>query len=247
MVADKVFSIRPGVDCLKVAASPEFGYNSFVINDDYPVLIHTGRAKFFDRTLALAEQVVDVSRLRYIAFSHFEADECGALPQWLARCPLAVPLVSAIGKASIEDLSPVAPRCMRDGEAIDLGIHCLKVLETPHCPHGWDACVFFESSEGILFSSDLGAQPGIDVDITDLDRSEEVVAFQRRFGFLSEGEDFIASLARIRMLPMNVLATQHGGILQGEAATKALSALERNARDSKNARRDRTVVTCGDF
>ena len=37
-------------------------------------------------------RVLPLERLRYVAFSHFEADECGSLNDFLAAAPAAVPV-----------------------------------------------------------------------------------------------------------------------------------------------------------
>jgi flavorubredoxin len=34
-------------------------------------------------------QVIDPAEIRWISFSHVDADECGALPEWLETAPQA--------------------------------------------------------------------------------------------------------------------------------------------------------------
>ena len=62
-------------------------FNQFVIRDEFPALIHTGHAALFDTVRAQVERLLDPRTLRYISFSHFEADECGALNHWLTLAP----------------------------------------------------------------------------------------------------------------------------------------------------------------
>src|SRR5256712_8360192 len=62
-------------------------FNQFVIRDEAPALIHTGHAALFDTVRAQVERLLDPRTLRYISFSHFEADECGALNHWLPLAP----------------------------------------------------------------------------------------------------------------------------------------------------------------
>ena len=46
-----------------------------------------------------------VERLRYVSFSHVEADECGSLNEWLAAAPQSVPLCGTVAAmVSIGDL-----------------------------------------------------------------------------------------------------------------------------------------------
>ena len=61
--------------------------------------------------------VLPVERLRWISFSHVEADECGSLNEWLKVAPAAVPLCGRVAAlVSIEDLADRSPRAMADGE-----------------------------------------------------------------------------------------------------------------------------------
>ena len=55
---------------------PEYGiqFNQFLINDDEPFIMHTGFKKMFPITLEGVATVIDPKKLRWIGFSHFEAD-----------------------------------------------------------------------------------------------------------------------------------------------------------------------------
>ena len=64
-----------------------FTFNQFLIDDDEPLLFHTGpRAMFGSVSEALAT-VVPLARLRWITFGHLEADESGAMNEFLAAAP----------------------------------------------------------------------------------------------------------------------------------------------------------------
>ena len=45
---------------------------------------------------AAVATLVDVATLRWIGFSHFESDECGALNPWLEAAPRATPLAGVV-------------------------------------------------------------------------------------------------------------------------------------------------------
>lgn len=240
----ETFEFEDNRFCIKISPNSEFSYNSFIIYDKEPVLIHTGRKKFFDATLSATKEVIDPARIAYIAFSHFEADECGALNEWLSVSPKAVPLVGAVGRASIEDLSVRNPRCLRDGDRLNLGSSSIEILETPHCPHGWDACMFYDPDKRILYSSDLGAQPRYGLQVDDDYSIDEIISFQRRFGFLSEGVDLERALLRLLDLDVKILATQHGSLLRGNVA-KLLTALIDFSKSKETTERQK--ITCEDF
>jgi flavorubredoxin len=210
-----IHEIEPGIFRLSVAPTDRFEYNHFLIVDQKSILIHTGGKKIFSELCPLVETLIDLKNLDFIAFSHFESDECGALNEWLNLAPNAVPLVSSLGKATMDDFSERDSEIVENGQIIDLGKHKIQVLSTPHIPHGWEACLFFEITSGILFSSDLGAQPGINPPVTDLDQTIQVLKFQKELGFMPSGENLRIVLARLMKMEIRYLATMHGSTLKG--------------------------------
>jgi hypothetical protein len=95
-------SAAPLKSCrISVAISPAvfpggFSFNQYLVVDDQPLLFHTGPRKMFPLVREKIEKVIPVSQLRYLAFSHYEADECGALPDFLALAPQARPACSSV-------------------------------------------------------------------------------------------------------------------------------------------------------
>ena len=86
--------IAPDTYRVSVPLPPEavpggFSFNQYLVVDDKPLLFHTGPRKLFGVICEQIEKVMPVADLRYIAFSHVEADECGSLPDFLARAPQA--------------------------------------------------------------------------------------------------------------------------------------------------------------
>ncbi len=142
--------------------NPDFGiqFNQFLVNDEEPFLMHTGLRKSFPATLEGVRSVIDPSALRWIGFSHFESDECGALNEWLELAPRAQALCGVVGAlVSVNDFANRAPRALADGELVTIGRHGLRFLSTPQVPHGWDAGLFFDETEKTLLCSDLFFQP----------------------------------------------------------------------------------------
>ena len=157
-----VTEIAPDVYRISTFA-PEYRiqFNQFLIKDDQPFLMHTAFRKLFPVTREAVAQVIDPARIRWIGFSHFEPDECGALNEFLAVAPAAQPVASFVGaKVMLEDFSDRPARVLADGEVIDTGKHRLRFLSTPHVPHCWDAGLFFEEVDRTLFCSDLFFHPG---------------------------------------------------------------------------------------
>src|ERR1041384_3642655 len=71
-------------------------FNQFLIKDDEPFLMHTGFRKMFDVTRAAVAKIIDPTTLRWIGFSHFEPDECGALNEWFSVAPNAQAVCSVV-------------------------------------------------------------------------------------------------------------------------------------------------------
>ena len=135
-VSDGIYRINTPV---VIAGGGGFSFNQYLIVDDEPLLFHTGPRKMFPLVREAAASVLPVERLRYIAFSHVEADECGSLNEWLAIAPQSMPLCGRIAAmVSIEDLADRSPRALADGEALSLGTHRVRWFDTPHLPHAWE-------------------------------------------------------------------------------------------------------------
>src|SRR5258706_12952569 len=99
-----------------------FTFNQFLVDAEQPLLFHCGQRALFPAVSQAAARVMDLRRLRWIAFSHIEADECGALGEWLDAAPDATVTHGAIGCAIwLNDQAPRPPPAPADNEVLDLG------------------------------------------------------------------------------------------------------------------------------
>ena len=174
-------------------------FNQFLVDADEPLLFHCGQRALFPAVARAAARVLDLRRLRWIAFSHVEADECGALDQWLAAAPGATVTHGAIGCAIwLNDQAARAPRALADGEVLDLGGRRVQRLDTPHVPHCWDAGLLYEAATGTLFCSDLlthvGDPPALLGRIAAEEAADLIIVGARVRGRLRRGLE--SSLAR---------------------------------------------------
>src|SRR6478672_11067466 len=116
-IADGIF--RLSVLVPEIAPPQGFTFNSFLIDDDEPLLFHAGQRAMFPLFSAAVASIMPVERLRWISFGHIEADECGAMNLWLAAAPAAQ---IAHGRTacdiSLNDLADRPPRAVADGELI---------------------------------------------------------------------------------------------------------------------------------
>ncbi len=134
----------------EIAPPAGFTFNQFLVLGDEPLLFHTGLRRMFPLVRAALARIVAPERLRWITFGHYEADECGAMNEWLAVAPRAEVAHGQIGcLVSLNDMADRAPRVLGDGEVIDLGGgKRVRYQDTPHIPHGWDAGVLYEEATG---------------------------------------------------------------------------------------------------
>jgi flavorubredoxin len=165
-----VHEIAPSIFRISTPVPPSslpggFTFNQFLIVDDAPLLFHTGPRKMFPLVKeAVAHVLGDASKLRYVSFSHVEADECGSLNDWLRLAPEAEPLCGAVAAMlSINDLALRPPVVLADGESIALGKRQVRWLDAPNLPHNWECGFLFESSTRTLLCGDLFTHGGADV------------------------------------------------------------------------------------
>lgn len=162
-IADGIFRISTRLPQLLPGG---FTFNQFLIRDAEPALFHAGPKGLFPAVRAAVATVLPPERLRYIAYSHYEADECGALDAWLSLAPQVEAVTSMLGAHVFLADSALRPaRGLQDGERLTLGARVLRWIDAPHLPHGMDCGYMFEEHTRTLFCGDLFTQPGADVDV----------------------------------------------------------------------------------
>lgn len=175
---ENVSEIAPDVFRISVFVE-EFNlqFNHFLVRDEEPLLYHAGMRGMFPALREAVAQVIEPSTLRWIFGSHFEVDEYGGLNQWLDLAPNSAPLCSLIGAiVNVGDYADRPPRGLEKGDVLTTGRYRFRFHPTPHLPHGWDAGMLFEETQGTLFCSDLFHQVGDQEAVTD---SEDVLDLAR--------------------------------------------------------------------
>ena len=196
-----------------------FTFNQFLVDADEPLLFHCGQRSLFPAVSQAVARVMDVRRLRWIAFSHIEADECGALGEWLAAAPEATVTHGAIGCAIwLNDQAPRPPRALANEEVLDLGGRRVRRLDTPHVPHCWDAGLLYEEVTGTLFTSDLFTHVGDPTALTDGDILGPAMAAEATFGYTAVTPTTGTTIRRLAKLRPRTLAVMHGSSFAGDAA-----------------------------
>lgn len=209
-----------------VAAPAGFTFNQFLILGDEPLLFHTGLRRMFPLVRDAVSRIVPPARLRWIGFGHYEADECGAMNDWLAVAPNAEVAHGQTGcMVSLNDMADRPPRILADGEAIDLGQgRRVRYLDTPHVPHGWEAGVMIEESSGTLLCGDLFTQTGDAGPLTEGDIVGPAIAAEDMFRFSCLSPGTGSAIRRLADRAPRTLALMHGPSFVGDGAA-ALRAL----------------------
>ena len=221
-VAEAIYRISTPV---AIEGAGGFSFNQYLIADDEPLLFHTGLRKMFPWVREAVESVVPVESLRYVAFSHVEADECGSLNEWLATAPQCVPLCGTIAAmVSISDLADRAPRALADGEQLLLGRHSVRWFDAPHLPHAWECGFLLEERSATLLCGDLLTQGGADLPpVTESDILGPSEAFRREMDYFSHSKNARALLEKLASTHPATLACMHGSAWRGEGSKLLLA------------------------
>lgn len=225
-VAPDIYRINTPVT---IPGGAAFNFNRYLIDDDEPLLFHTGPRGMFALTAEAIGKVVPIARLRHIAFSHFEADECGALNDLLAAAPDAAPVCSRIGAmVSVDDFALRPARAVSDGEVLHTGRHAFAWFDAPHVPHGWDCGFMLDRTSGTFFCGDLLTQDG--AGSTPLTRSDILApseAFRSAMDYYAHAPNTAETLERLAREAPRLLACMHGSAWEGDGAA-LLRALARS-------------------
>jgi len=220
-IGDSIYRISTAADVVPGG----FTFNQYLIVDDAPLLFHTGTRRLFAATHAAVATVMPAATLRYLAFSHHEADEDGALNEFLAAAPDAQPVCSQVGAmTSIGDLADRGPLALADGAMLPLGRRNVRWLDTPHLPHGWDCGYLVEPASRTLFCGDLFTQPGSDMPpLTTSDILGPSEAMRGGLDYFSHGRSTAALLEKLAQEEPTTLACMHGSAWSGDGAAMLMA------------------------
>jgi len=195
-----------------------FSFNQYLVDDDEPLLFHTGLRRMFPAVREAIASVLPVEKLRWIAFSHFESDECGALNSLLAVAPRAVAVCGRVAAmVSVEDFADRPPRPLADGETLRLGRHAVRWIDAPHVPHGWETGFLMEESTRTLLCGDLFTQGGTgETALTESDILGPSEAFRQPMDYYSHSAKAGPILETLAASEPTTLACMHGSAWKGD-------------------------------
>jgi flavorubredoxin len=199
--------------------SPQAGivFNQFLIDADEPLLFHAGQRWLFRNLWEAMRRIMDPAKLRWVTFGHYEADESGAMNEWLTVAPNATIAHGTIGvRTSIADQADREPRSLTDGDILDLGSKRVRYIYTPHVPHGWDAGLIYEETTKTLFTSDLFTRRGDDGPETESDVIAPALASEDHSHATAITPATAPTLRRLAELPIDALALMHAPVYRGD-------------------------------
>jgi flavorubredoxin len=220
-IADGILRISTPVPPAQMPSG--FSFNQYLVLGDEPLLFHLGMRSLFPLVREAVQTVLPIERLRYLALSHFEADECGALNDWLQAAPQSVPVCSKVAEmTSINDFALRPARALADGETLDLGGRTLEWIDTPHVPHNWEAGLMFDRKTDTLLCGDLFTHGGHELPPT---TGQDLIAPSEAFrqAGIAAGQPDAYSLGRhagptierLAALLPRTLAVMHGSVFRG--------------------------------
>ncbi len=211
---------------LTLAPKPHFEFGQFLILDEMTCLIHAGKEALFESLEKMVREKLQGRTLDYIVFSHVEADESGAVNQWLETYPDAQVVCNKVANINLEDFLIRPAQILKDGEILNLGKRALQLINTPHFPHNWDAHMWFETTDKILFSSDFCCQGGNCEPVIEEDISSSIIEFYVKGGFIPYGKTTNESVRRLIDLPIKIIAPMHGSVIVGDVCKTILKTVQ---------------------
>jgi flavorubredoxin len=216
-IAPDVFRLSTWVD--QVAPPAGFTFNQFLVRGAEPFLFHTGMRQLFPLVSDAVSKLIPLSDLRWISFAHVEADECGAMNQFLEVAPSAQVVHGELAcMLSLNDMCDRPPRAMAADETLDIGGHMLRFAPTPHVPHNWESGLWFDETTRTLFAGDLLTHVGKPKPVTEDDILEAALTAEEMFHQTSSPTGSAPTILRLADLKPETLALMHGASFRGDGA-----------------------------
>ena len=220
-VADHVYRLSTFVPDIGPTG---FTFNQYLIDDEEPLLFHTGPRAMFPLVADAIATITPLQRLRWITFGHLESDESGAMNELLAAAPDAEVAHGALGcMVSFNDLADRAPVPLADGQVIELGEHRVRHIDTPHVPHAWEARLLYEETTNTLLCGDLFTQLGDGPAVTSDDIVGPAAQAEDVFGATCLTPRTGPTIRDLAGLAPTTLAVMHGSCFTGDGANALLA------------------------
>ncbi|MGU7779262.1 MBL fold metallo-hydrolase [Burkholderia sp. PU8-34] len=210
MSSSRIEAIRDGLFRATTYVEPlKLGFSQFFVRSPGGdiVCIETGtRSNFQQLRASLATVGITPSMVTSIVVPHFEADEMGALPEFLAANPALVAYGHPMCTYGLADVFGVRSVPLKDGEPIVLSGVDIVPIFTKHV-HQWDSLVVYLPAYKALLSSDILMRFGDD-DVDD--PLPAILDSISQSDYLPSLAHLAASLRRIQSLDLDIILPMHG-------------------------------------
>lgn len=171
------------------------------------VCIETGtRSNFPQLSASLATVGITPSMVSSVIVPHFEADEMGALPDFLAANPALIAYGHPMCTWGLADVFGVRATPLKDGTPTTISGVDIVPIFTKHV-HQWDALVVYLPACKALLSSDILMRFGDEA--TD-DPLPAIVDSIARSDYLPSLAHLASALRRIQALDLDIILPMHG-------------------------------------
>jgi flavorubredoxin len=203
-------------------------FNQFLLKDEKPTLVHTGPARLYNAVEKRVKEVIDLEKLRYVIFLHFESDEWGGMrflesPSAQLVCSTLSPVLNLQGWYE----APKEHVGVWEGDTISLGKKQLRFLMTPHVHH-WDSMMVFEETQKALFPSDLFLQQGDNSPVmNDPSLTQGMIEQYKSVGIFAHEKPVRDVLPKLERLHSRMIHAMHGSSLDSSVHKDFFQALRR--------------------
>lgn len=201
-------------------------FNQFVLRDRRSMLIHTGPYWMYESVEQKVMEVLELSKLDYVALLHFESDEYGGMA-FLESPNLKLVCSATSSRVNLKGWFNIAKPhiAVGEGESISLGEKKVRFLMTPHV-HQWDSMMIFERSERALFPADLFLQQGDNGPVS-VDESlvDGMIEKYRRMELFADERPVRMTLPKLERLKPKMIHSMHGSSLEEPVHGKFFEAL----------------------
>jgi flavorubredoxin len=218
-ISDGIYRIAGFVDTYGIT------FNQFLIDDEQPILIHTGPIGMYKKIEEKVKEVIPLQKLTYVAFLHFESDEWGGMTFLDSADAKLVcsDLTSKLNLTGWHDV-PVDHISFWDSEILKTGKRRFRFIMTPHVHH-WDTMMVFEETTKSLFASDLFIQRGDSKPVTSDDLSRDMVNLYRGAGIFASEEPVRQTTKRLANLSPKMVFPMHGSCIDDSIFPKYIDAI----------------------
>jgi flavorubredoxin len=216
-VADGIYQVATYVP------EPNLIFNQYLITGDEPMIFHTGPQALFPVVSKAIAEVTPVDSIKWIAFGHYEADECGSMNMWLDAAP-----ESTVRQGMTGVMVSLTDQCVRppvpwDAAGHDIGGHVIRWIDTPHVPHAWEAGVVYDETTKTLLCGDLFTQCGVHDASTEVDPMEITIASEDLYHYSSLAPHSGNTVRKLADLDITTLAVMHGPAYTGDCKAALLA------------------------